>query len=899
MHKQWYEKSAADVVAELHSSLGGLSELDAKELLLRFGSNSLPQKKVDSIFVIFLRQFQSSLIYILLGAAVIVYFIEGATDAAIIMAVLVFNALIGAFQEGRAQNTLKALKDLTKTNCVVIRGGSEIIIDDRLLVKGDIIKLREGDRVPADARIISTNNLKVDEASLTGESEPVLKVEEAISKKKLIIGDQKNMVFRGTNVLVGSATAVVVSTGINTEIGKIAKTLAEDDTEMPLKKNIKLLSKLIIIIVAILSSFLFALGLYKEIELREMFSVVVSLAVSVIPEGLPIVITLILATSVSRMAKKNVLVKKLQAVEALGQAKVIAVDKTGTITKNELVVKEVFTSENYFIIGGTGYEPKGEIFVKDKTIEPNNHPDLMLIGKIGSLASEGRATLDSKEKKWKISGDPTEVAITVLSSKLNLHKDLLVKEMPVIKEFPFDYRYKIRGSLNRDKNGNLLTLIGAPEAILARSKYYFENGKKKKLTTEVLAKFEERTEQMSKNALRIIAIAYEKTKTNKDSIDSVDNLILVGLLGLKDSLREEVPNAMRRAKDAGVKVIMITGDHKLTAEAIARDAHLLEKGDRVMTGVEIDKLSDTELAHQISSVGVYARVTPEHKMRIINAFKNQGITIAMTGDGVNDAPSLVAADLGVSMGKIGTEVAKEAGDLVLLDDNFGNIVAAIEEGRSIYKNIKKVILYLFSTSAGEAITIIGALLIDLPLPILAAQIIWLNFVTDAFLVAAPAMEPIEKNLRDDLYRKPGKYLVDYNMATRMLTMSIVMAVGTLILFGIYHEDNLVKAWTISLSVLAVYQWFNAWNCRSETDSVFETRIGDNKFLVGATIIVIMLQLLAVYNPFMQKVLNTTALSFFEWIIVIVFASTIIISEEIRKKINKTSHIKTKKLLALQ
>ena len=878
----WHTKNIPDVLKALRVNERGLSEKEASLRLLEYGQNKLPEGDVDSLAVIFLRQFQSPLIYILLAASALVFFMGEIIDGIIILAVLLFNAVVGAIQEGKAQDTLLALKKFAETKATVLRDDEELVISDAEIVPGDIILLQEGEKAPADARIISSNNLKADEAALTGESQPVHKIASALFAPSLAIEEQKNMIFKGTNFVAGNGKAVVVATGLNTFIGKIAKQIAVVDTEIPLKTNIRHLSRLIIILAGGVSALLFALGFAGGESPQKMFATVVSLAVSVIPEGLPIVVTLVLATGMWRMSKKNALVKKLQAVEALGQARIIAVDKTGTITKNELVIQKVYVDDKIFTIEGVGYEPEGEIKLNERLIEPISEPGLAFIGKIAAFCSNARVTFIEKTKQWRVAGDPTEAAILVFSRKLGFRKDELERESPLIDEAPFDYRLKYHATIHKIERKNFLTVIGAPEAVLEFSESRWSEKEVVPLTDDEREKLKSVFYRMSREGLRVVAVAESYDAPETLNSESVKNLVFVGFLGMKDALRAEVVEAMEKTAAAGMRVVMITGDHEITAQVIAKEAGIYHEGDEVLTGREIDTLSNEELIAKLARVTVFARANPEHKLKIIKAFKAKGEVVAMTGDGVNDAPSLVAADLGVAMGKIGTEVAKEASDIVLLDDNFGNIVSAVEEGRSIYKTIKRVLLYLFSTGLGEVLTIAGALLLGFPLPILPAQIIWLNFVTDGFLDVALAMEPKEKGLLQGGFERPKKYLVDGLMAQRMIFMALPMAIGALFLFKGHYEEDITKAWTVSLTVLAVFQWFNAWNCRSENKSIFSINPFSNKFLLGTTFVVIILQVLVVYNPVMQKLLHTAPLELSEWLDIILVAASIIAVEELRK-----------------
>lgn len=881
MEQSWYLKPISEVLGILQSNEIGLTQEETKLRLKKYGLNKLPDAKSDSLLIIFLRQFQNPLIYILFLASLIVFLMREFADGLIILFVLLFNAVVGTIQEGKAQNTLLALKKFTETNTKVLRNGKEFLIPDYEVVPGDIIILQEGDKIPADARVISSNNLVVDEAALTGESIPVHK-DIKILTHNLQISDQKNMVFKGTHIVAGNGKAIVITTGINTVLGKISKEIAVINTEIPLKTNIRYLTKLIIVTVATICTSIFTLGIILNHSIREMFTTVVSLAVSIIPEGLPIVMTLVLATGVWRMSKRNALVKKLQAVEALGQARIIAVDKTGTLTLNEIVLQKVYVNGKMFSITGIGYKPEGEVILNGNKIDPLNHNELLLAGKTAAFITNNGIIFDQQSKEWKAMGDPTESALSVFAQKIGFRKDVLEKESPRIYEIPFDYKYKYHAVSHRTDGQMNITVLGAPEEILKLSAKVWHEGKARPLLQEEKKKLESCLAEMSQEGLRILAFALRNNVTKEFKPNDVKELTFAGFFGLKDTLRPEVHDAMRKATAAGIKVVMITGDHKITAEAIAKEAGIYHQGDTILTGEDIDSLSDDEFADMLNTVSIFARVTPEHKLKIVRAYKKRGEIIAMTGDGVNDAPSLVAADLGVSMGKVGTEVAKEASDIILLDDNFASIVAAIEEGRSIYKTIKKVILYLFSTSFGEVFTIAGALILGFPLPLLAAQIVWLNFVTDGFLDVSLAMEPKEEGLLKSTFEHPKKYLIDKLTIQRMFLMAIPMMIGTLFLFSRYYQIDLVKAWTVSLTVLAVFQWFNAWNCRHERNSVFQLNPFTNKFLLGSTIIIIILQLFAIYNPLMQQVLHTTALHISDWLLIIPIAFSIIIVEEVRK-----------------
>src|SRR3989338_9034757 len=856
---RYWQEEVSIIFGELRTGEEGLMGAEAALRLGRSGPNALPAGKVPGIFYIFFSQFFSPLIYILMLAAAVVFYMGEVTDAAIIFLVLIFNAAVGTVQEGRAQNTLLALKNFVQGSATVLREGKIIIIPDTEVVQGDIILLQEGEKVPADARLCDAHSLRVDESMLTGESLPLRKISGPIGKDDLPIQDRHNIVFKGTSVVGGSGKAIVVETGLNTEIGKISREVASLSEDLPLKKNIDLLSGAIIKTVLAISLVLLALGLFKGESLSHMFATVVSLSVSVIPEGLPIVITLVLATGVWRMSKKSVLVKKLQAVEGLGQANIIAVDKTGTLTKNEMMLSKVYVGGHMYDITGSGYEPEGEIILNGDSVDPLNHEDLLLAGRVAFFCSNANTMYVEETKQWKISGDPTEAALGVFAKKVGF------------KDF---------------ENKNFLTLVGAPEKVLRLAEFSRADGASSRLSAEVKKDLESVFESLSAKGYRVLAFAANFSVGKSAEIENLPPLTFLGFFAIRDPLRQEAKEAVLQARKAGIRVIMITGDHKITAITIAREAGIAQSHDEVITGAELDSLSQSELETRFAKANVFARVTPEQKLKIIEIFKHMGDVIAMTGDGVNDAPSLAAADLGISMGKIGTEVAKEASDLVLLDDNFGNIFSAVEEGRNIYKTIKKDILYLFSTGACEALAIAGSIAFGLPLPVLPAQIIWLNFVTDGFLDVSLAMEPKEEGLLDGNFKKPHKYILDRLSVGRMIFMGIIIAAGTIWTFSQYLDQGMAKALTVSLTTLAVFQWFNAWNCKNERSSVFALNPLKNLYLIGATLLIISLQIFAVYNPFMQKYLHTVPLETYDWLLIIAVASSILFLEEFRKLIWK-------------
>lgn len=885
----WYNLNPDEVIKKLDSRLSGLKEQEVKERIKQVGPNKLPEAKVDSLLTIFWHQFKSPLIYVLLGAALVFFLLGDYIDGLIVLAVLTFNAVIGTVQEGKAQNALAALKKFVETNTTVIREGRELIVSDKEIVPGDIIVLQEGEKIPADARVIESHQVRVDEAALTGKSHPIYKKAEAI-KGEAVLADQMNMVFKGSYVLAGVGRAVVVSTGANTAIGQVSQEIAAIDTTSPLKDNIKKLSRLIIIAFALVAAGLFAFAWLAGQNMLETFEVIVAIAVSVIPEGLPVVITLVLATGVWRMGKRNVLVKRLQAVESLGEAHVIAIDKTGTITKNELVVRELYVSGQRFQVTGVGYQPEGRVLFNDRPADEKRWPELFRVAQAAAFAGSARLAYLEEEDRWRVAGDPTEAALQVLAQKMGVRREDILKEKPIIQRMPFDYQAKYQAAVFKEGDKKTLIVVGAPEMVIDFCSGWQKEDKRLQLTAERRAELKQVFESMAEDGLRVLAFAEREVSGSVDS-NNLPKLNFLGFCGMRDAIRPEAARAVRKLQAAGLKVAMITGDYEAAARAVAREANIFLEGDQSLSGSELDQMSDEELEMKLNRVSVFARVTPKHKLRIVRAYRRRKEVVAMTGDGVNDAPSLMAADLGVAMGRLGTEVAKEASDIILLDDNLESIVAAVEEGRGIYQSIKRVILYLFATSAGEILLISAAFLLRLPLPLIAAQIIWLNVVTDGSLDVALAFEPRTESLLKAKSKKTKPHLVDSLMGLRILLMSIPMMLGTLWIFSQYYDFDLAKAQTLALTTMAVSQWFNAWNCRSQNKSIFKLNPLSNRFLLGVMLIVVLLQILVVYNPWMQVVFRTTALTLSEWLIAISLAATVIIGEEIRKMI--TARVKLK------
>ena len=880
--------SGQEVIKILKSnSSSGLSQGEIKKRIKKYGVNKLPDEPRESWIKVFIRQFKSPLIYILLLAAVIIYFVgHDKLDAFIISGVLLFNAIVGTIQEGRARNILDSLKRFIKSESVVIRDGKKLFVDDSELVPGDIILLLEGERVPADARIIESTNLKIDEAVLTGESKPVKKVEDPL-KEKAQIHDQNNMAFKGTYVLSGVGKAVVTCTGVYTEIGKITKAVKGIEEDMPLRRELSKLSRWIVLFILVMCVVIFVIGMFTGKPMRELLVMLTALFICVIPEGLPVVLTLVLVMGAYKLAKKYVLVKRMQAVEGLGQTDVIMIDKTGTLTRNELVVSKIVMGDVEYIVSGVGYFTEGAISLDEKIINPKNNERLMLIAKAGCLLNRAEVHYVPETNLFEIKGDPTEASMFVMSRKMGIDKDCLEKECNRVYEIPFSSKWNYHAVFCNMGGKGFVFISGAPEIIIERSKDVSEENKNKFYF-------------MLREGLRIVAIAVKEFDVNaipekNDSDENKHNyfasivsseLDYLGLLGIQDSIRPEVLNLVRHTRRAGINVVMVTGDHKETALFVAKEVGIYKDEDYIVDGKQLQLMSDKDLEDNLENITVFARVAPEQKLRIVSAFKKKGKIVAMTGDGINDAPSLMAANIGIAMGGIGTEVAKQAADIILLDDSFANIVHAIEYGRHVFYTLRRVVLYFFATNIGEILVILFAIVLSLPLPITAAQILWLNIITDGFLDTALATEKPE---RDIIKKKPssqGSRIIDKNLFAKMMYMALPMGIASTYIFYVYYQHDIVHARSMTLVTMAMFQWFNAWNCRSETKSVFQLGFFSNKWLLLAIVVVLGLQFFVLHNPIMQRIFDTKSISASQWGLIFAVSSSIFFIEEIRKWIAK-------------
>lgn len=861
----------------------GLSAQEAHLRLERDGLNVLPESKPRPWFFIFLSQFQSPLIYLLLCAALLIFFMsEDRLDAFIISGVLFFNAIVGTIQEGRTARIVESLKQFIETTSIVLREGKTFIVNDALLVVGDIILLKEGERVPADARVIEAHNLQVDQAVLTGESLPIRKYSDM---------PNENHVFKGTYIISGAGKAVVTATGLNTEIGKIHAVIEDIHTDVPLRKDVDRLSYIILVAVLVICSALFVIGYMTGKPLNELFVMLTALFICVVPEGLPVVLTMVLVAGVYRMAKEAVLVKNMQAVETLGRTEVIVVDKTGTLTRNEMMVAYIYVDETLYTITGKGYHVEGIITLGAHPLSSQEIPSkLTQMGCVAALLNTAELTYNQTVDLFSIKGDPTEAAMAIFAKKIGLFKEELLKEYKLVFEIPFDPFLKYHASMyKKDDGSQVIYILGAPEVVCPFA------GAVADVTVQKL-------NEMVEKGVRVIAAA-ERILTPEE-IDKFNSLapnareacitliqkecVFLGFFGLEDTIRADIKYVIAQARAAGLQLVMATGDHEKTALYVAQRVGIYSAGDEVLDGTQIDALDDITLADRVKNTTIYSRVSPLHKMRIIEALHANHKIVAMTGDGINDAPSLVAADLGIAMGRIGTEVAKQASDIILLNDSLASIIHAIEQGRHIFYTLKRVILYFFATNMGEILIVVFALVWELlsgerlPLPITAAQILWLNLVTDGFLDVSLSLEPQESDLLFNNWLETKPRLVDWNLIGKMFFFAIPMGVVSLGVFLYYYQTGVAYARTMTLITMAMFQWFNAWNCRSNTKSIFQLGLFTNKWLVAATSLVLFLQLCILHIPFLQHIFKTVPLSISDWGIIIGCTSPILILEEIRK-----------------
>ncbi|MBM4447196.1 MAG: cation-translocating P-type ATPase [Chloroflexi bacterium] len=901
LNKNWHNLEVPEVLDSLSSKRDGLSEEEAQHRLAQFGHNELTAGEKVSPWKIFLEQFKNFLIIILLVAVVLSAVVGEVADAIVIFVIVVFAAGLGFIQEYRAERAMEALKKMAAPMASVLRNGKEVEIPSRELVPGDIIILRTGDRIPADARLIEAINLKADEASLTGESVPVEKIAKVLPGE-ISIGDRKNMVFMGTAAVYGRGTAIITATGMATEFGKIATMLQEVKKEQtPLQVNLDKLGKLIAIGALALCFILAGIGVLRGHEILEMLIWGVSLAVAAVPEALPAVVTISLALGVQKMVRRHALIRKLPAVETLGCTTFICSDKTGTLTQDQMTIRRIYVDGKLIDVTGVGYEPKGEFHFDGKTINAEKDTALQMLLQIGSLCND--TSLSSADGVWGIKGDPTEGALVVTAAKADLWQEKLQGQFPRIHEIPFSSETKRMTTVHQAPQGKIAYSKGAPEVILSSCSHIYRNEQEPKLSDNDRNNILSVSHEMAGDALRILGVAYKRLPDTANTTETIErDMVFVGLAGMIDPPREEVKEAVKLCDQAGIRSVMITGDHKLTAVAIAKELGILKAGV-ALTGADIDNLSDKEFEALVEKIEVYARVSPAHKLRVVEALTKRGHVVAMTGDGVNDAPALKKADIGVAMGITGTDVTKEAADMILTDDNFASIVSAVEEGRGIFGNIKKYLVYLLSCNFGEILLMATAILfgplIGLPagvIPLIAIQILYVNLATDGLPAIALSMDPPDPDImrhkprprHQTIFTAPVlRYLTGAGVWTALVTLAVF-------LWAWNARNDHLEAQSMCFVTLILVQFFNAFNCRSLEHSLFKIGPFANKWLLLAIGWECIMLGLVIYLPILQGPFNTYALTLTDWVIAILSASTIFIAAEIYKLIS--SRLKSKGLV---
>jgi len=833
----FYTKTKNQTVNLLSSDFSkGLSQQEAEYRLQKSGKNKITHEKKISKLQIFIQQFKNPLIYVLFGAIIISALIKEFIDALVIFAIVLLNSLLGYYQEFKAERALELLKKISAPTARVLRNKKIRIIPAENLVAGDIIILETGDKVPADARLLKISELKTNEAVLTGESNPVTKTTKAIPGK-IAVAEQTNMVFAGTVVSYGRAMAIVTATGNKTEFGRIAFSLHEIEEEAtPLQKKLTKFSKKIGILIIGVSVLLILIGLLRKLSFVDSFMVAVSLAVGAIPEGLPAVVTVALALGVQRMIKNKALIRRLATIESLGEVTVICSDKTGTMTKGEMTVTQIYTNNDLIFVSGQGYDTDGTfrtIAGKYDTKKLSRIMETAILCNNADLISE--------------SGDPTELALLVAAKKANIKT-----EFYRLDEIPFDSSKKFMATIDIYQTKKQANFKGAPEVLLEKCKYLYDNGRLKILTPKEKEKILKVTEKMAHSALRVLAFAYSKD-------GSINDLIFLGLMGMIDPPREEAKEAIALCKKAGIRVVMITGDNAVTAQAIAKDLGL---GFEVLTGQQLEQIPVSKLKNIVNQIDIYARVNPEHKVKILEAFQDNGEIVAMTGDGINDAPALKKADVGVAMGLSGTDVSKEASDVILLDDNFNSIVSAVKHGRRIYDNIKKFVKLLIAGNFGEIGIILISLIAGFPLPLLPLQILWINLITDSLPAIALGVDPADKNIMSRPPRKPKEGILEGNW-TFLIMAGVIMTIFSLVLFSTEQQD-LAKARTMVLVSVVIFELLLVFACRSHKGSIFQADLGNNKLLLYSVLAALTLQFILIYTP-LSILFDVVQLNINEWI----------------------------------
>jgi Ca2+-transporting ATPase len=880
--RKWHSLQCDEVLEILGSRPSGLSTAEAMIRLHQYGPNQLEGRKKVPPVVVFLRQFLSPLIYVLLAATLISFVMDSFIDAIVILVVLLLNAVIGYVQETRAEKAMEALIQMATPRANVQRDGKVEVLPARQIVPGDILLLGTGEKVPADARLVEVSSLKVNEAALTGESMPVEKSTEPVGEN-VSVAERKNLVYLGTIITYGRARAVAVSTGMSTEIGRIASAIQEVKPEKtPLQRSIGKLSQYLVVLFLGVCGLLVAVGLAKGLEWLEVFLLAVAAAVSAIPEGLPAVVTIVLAIGMRVMARRNAIIRKLVAVETLGSATVICSDKTGTLTVNEMTVNRVYAGGWWIEVSGEGYQPQGEFQRDGQVLDPKDDRPLELLLRIGVLCND--ALLVEEEEDWGIFGDPTEGALVVAAAKAGLDKEEMEKSFPRLGEIPFESEKQYMVTLHPRDGGRVAYVKGAVEKLLPMSNRLLKGDGPIPLTEEDVQAITEANEVMAGDAMRVMAFAYADLPAGVDDVQDEHirhDMVFVGLAGMSDPPRDEAKEAVKLCQQAGIRVVMITGDNRITAESVAKQLEL--PTGEVVTGVELQEMSDDELLRRVEQISIFARIEPLHKLRIVNALKERGHIVAMTGDGVNDAPALKTADIGVAMGITGTDVAKEASDMVLADDNFASVVSAVEEGRAIFNRLRNVLFFFLATNLGELFALILSVLFVGQAPLLAVQILWVNLVTDTAGGIPLGFEPTFGDELKQPPRNPKVSLVFPGMLLRISLASLFIGIGTYLVFNwAYARTTLEEARTIAFCTMVTFQWFQAFNARSDEYTAFRLGFFRNRWLIVSIAIAVVLQLAVVYIPAMQSAFRTVPIGIDMWGITILAGGGLFLIEEARK-----------------
>ncbi len=892
LEQPWHRLAVDTIRAQLGTDLErGLTDAEVRNRLARTGPNELPEGPPPSALRVLLAQFSSLIIWVLIGAAVVSGMLQEWVDAGAILAIVVLNALLGFVQEFRAERSLAALKRLSITLARVVRDGTVRTVPSRELVPGDLVVVDAGDHVPADARLIQAAVLRTQEAALTGESTPVEKHARVLDGQgEVSLGDRTNMLFLGTDVTSGRARALVVATGRQTELGRIATLMQETGPEpTPLQRRLDRLGHVLVYLTFGIVGIVFALGLLRGEALVQMFLTAVSLAVAAIPEGLPAIVTITLALGVTRMVTRHALIRRLPAVETLGSTTVICTDKTGTLTKNEMTVTTLYAGGHWLSVTGEGYTPAGTIQETQPVAEGRTGRATEIVGGTEALASGvvsllraavlcNGAELVGQPDGWRMVGDPTEGALLVAAAKGGLLKDTLVRAAPDIAEVPFDPERKMMTIVRKTAHGPVAYVKGAPDVLLEHcTMYRGYDGATHALDHEVRGDILDANDRCAREALRVLALAERAVTEADDTPDGVRaetverDLTFLGLMAMKDPLRPEAREAVRTCEQAGIRTVMITGDHKSTALAIGRELALMDGAGQALSGVELDRLTDEALTECVELTPIYARVSAEHKLRVIRAWKARGAVVAMTGDGVNDAPAVKQADIGVAMGLTGTDVTKEAADMVVTDDNFASIAAAVEEGRVIFDNIRKAVHYLLSCNISEVVVMLVAGLLGLPLPLMPVQILWINLVTDGFPALALAVDPKGPDVMRRPPRRSDSGIVNRSRMAMMFAQGSFLAALSVGVFGwsLYvAEESVEGARTLAFTVLVVTQLCHALNCRSDRHSLFAIGLASNRALLGAIAGSALLQVSILTLPAAQEIFKVTSLSAEHWAIVL-------------------------------